>query len=74
MKISATTLGEPGDDWLSMTMKLGYLVSTVIFFAQFLIALTGRSGRWWRNWSNTFSNSPKKQNAPTAPAWRSSAT
>lgn len=39
MKITATTLGETGGDWLSMTMKVGYLVSTLIFFALFAVAL-----------------------------------
>ena len=39
MKITATTLGETGGDWLSMTMDVGYLVSTAIFFSLFLIAL-----------------------------------
>jgi uncharacterized membrane-anchored protein len=39
MKITATTLGETGGDWLSMTMKVGYLASTLIFFSLFLVAL-----------------------------------
>ena len=39
IKIAATTLGETGGDALSMTLNLGYLVSTVIFMACFLIAL-----------------------------------
>lgn len=39
MKITATTLGETGGDWLSMTMGFGYLTSTLIFFAIFLVAL-----------------------------------
>src|SRR5262249_32641256 len=39
MKITATTLGETGGDWLSMTMNLGYLMSTLIFFGLFVIAL-----------------------------------
>ena len=38
LKITATTLGETGGDWLSMTMKLGYLTSTLIFFTLFLAA------------------------------------
>ena len=36
MKITATTLGETGGDWLSMTMKFGYLISTLIFFGLFV--------------------------------------
>lgn len=39
MKIAATTLGETGGDWLSMTMNVGYLVSTLIFFGLFVVAL-----------------------------------
>jgi len=39
MKITATTLGETGGDWLSMTMKVGYGVSTLVFFGIFLAAL-----------------------------------
>jgi uncharacterized membrane-anchored protein len=39
LKIIATTLGETGGDLLSQTMHVGYLVSTVIFFAVFLIAM-----------------------------------
>jgi uncharacterized membrane-anchored protein len=38
VKIAATTLGETAGDTLSMTMHLGYLLSTVIFFAA-LVAL-----------------------------------
>lgn len=37
IKILATTLGETGGDTLSMTMKLGYLVSTAIFAAALVI-------------------------------------
>lgn len=36
IKIAATTLGETGGDALSMTLKLGYAVSTGVFFAFFL--------------------------------------
>ena len=34
IKICATTLGETGGDALSMTLNLGYTISTVIFFAR----------------------------------------
>jgi uncharacterized membrane-anchored protein len=37
IKILATTLGETGGDSLSMSMNLGYLLSTVIFAGIFLI-------------------------------------
>jgi uncharacterized membrane-anchored protein len=36
IKIAATTLGETGGDALSMTLNLGYAVSTTIFFAFFV--------------------------------------
>lgn len=39
IKITATTLGETGGDSLSMSMDLGYLLSTGIFGAIFLIAV-----------------------------------
>ena len=39
IKIAATTLGETGGDAVSMSMNLGYLISTVIFAAVFLIAV-----------------------------------
>ncbi len=39
MKIIATTLGETGGDALSMSLGLGYLLSTVIFAAAFLLAV-----------------------------------
>jgi uncharacterized membrane-anchored protein len=42
MKITATTIGETGGDWLSMTMNVGYLVSTLIFFGIFVVALGGQ--------------------------------
>lgn len=39
IKIVATTLGETGGDVLSMTLKLGYLLSTVFFFGVFAVAV-----------------------------------
>ena len=39
IKIAATTLGETGGDAVSMSMHLGYLVSTAIFAALFMIAV-----------------------------------
>src|SRR5438046_8529188 len=42
LKITATTLGETGGDWLSMTMNVGYLASTLIFFTIFALALGGQ--------------------------------
>jgi uncharacterized membrane-anchored protein len=42
IKIAATTLGETGGDALSMSLKLGYAVSTGIFFALFAIAVVAQ--------------------------------
>jgi len=39
LKIVATTLGETGGDLLAQTLQVGYLVSTLIFFALFLVAV-----------------------------------
>jgi len=39
IKIIATTLGETGGDALSMTLGLGYLLSTIIFIGIFLVAV-----------------------------------
>ncbi len=42
IKIAATTLGETGGDALSMSLNLGYLLSTGIFMAFFLAALSSQ--------------------------------
>jgi uncharacterized membrane-anchored protein len=42
IKIAATTLGETGGDALSMSLNVGYAVSTVIFFALFLVLVTAQ--------------------------------
>ncbi len=42
MKIVATTLGETAGDLLSMTLDVGYAVSSLILIAVFLIALIGQ--------------------------------
>lgn len=42
VKILATTLGETGGDALSMTLKLGYAVSTFVFLAFFGVALAAQ--------------------------------
>jgi uncharacterized membrane-anchored protein len=36
IKIAATTLGETGGDWVTMSLSLGYLVGSAIFAAVFL--------------------------------------
>jgi uncharacterized membrane-anchored protein len=42
IKIAATTLGETGGDALSMTLKLGYALSTIIFLGLFLVAVAAQ--------------------------------
>jgi uncharacterized membrane-anchored protein len=42
IKIAATTLGETGGDALSMTMHLGYAISTAIFFAFFIAVVAAQ--------------------------------
>src|SRR5437588_9916207 len=44
VKICATTLGETGGDALSMSMNLGYAVSTLIFLAFFIVTLIAQVG------------------------------
>ncbi len=48
LKIAATTLGETGGDLLAQTLHVGYLVSTAIFLAAFLVAVVFqlRAGRF----------------------------
>ncbi len=42
IKIAATTVGETGGDALSMTMNLGYALSTAIFFGFFIVAVAAQ--------------------------------
>jgi len=42
IKIAATTLGETGGDWVTMTLSLGYLIGTVIFAVVFLGLVAGQ--------------------------------
>jgi uncharacterized membrane-anchored protein len=42
IKIAATTLGETGGDALSMTMHLGYGLSTAIFFSLFIATVAAQ--------------------------------
>jgi uncharacterized membrane-anchored protein len=48
IKIAATTLGETGGDWVTMSLKLGYLVGTGIFAVLFVLLVAGqvRAGRF----------------------------
>ena len=47
-KVAATTLGETGGDWVTMSLNLGYLVGTAIFAAIFiaLVWLQVRASRF----------------------------
>ena len=42
IKIAATTLGETGGDWVSMSLKLGYLVGSAIFAVIFVGLVAGQ--------------------------------
>src|SRR6476620_2890258 len=42
VKIFATTVGETGGDALSMTLKLGYVVSSAIFLGFFVVMLAAQ--------------------------------
>ena len=42
MKICATTLGETAGDLLSMTLNVGYAISTIILLSVFLVTLTAQ--------------------------------
>lgn len=42
IKVAATTLGETGGDWVTMSLKLGYLVGTAIFAALFIALVFGQ--------------------------------
>lgn len=54
IKIVATTLGETGGDWVSMSLNLGYLIGSLIFLAAFVVlvsaqirALQFRASLYW---------------------------
>ncbi len=42
IKIAATTLGETAGDWVSMSLKLGYLIGSAIFAVLFIGLVTGQ--------------------------------
>ena len=42
IKIAATTLGETGGDWVSMSLELGYLVGSAIFAVIFILLVSGQ--------------------------------
>jgi uncharacterized membrane-anchored protein len=42
IKVAATTLGETGGDWVTMSLKLGYLVGTIIFAVLFVALVLGQ--------------------------------
>ena len=42
IKIAATTLGETGGDWVTMSLNLGYLIGTAIFAVFFVMLVLGQ--------------------------------
>ena len=49
VKIVATTLGETGGDWVTMSLGLGYVVGTLIFAALFVALVMAQvRSRWFR--------------------------
>jgi uncharacterized membrane-anchored protein len=44
VKVAATTLGETGGDAVTMSMNLGYLVGSAIFFVLFVVAVATQIG------------------------------
>jgi uncharacterized membrane-anchored protein len=42
IKVTSTTLGETAGDLMSMTMEVGYAVSTLILMSLFLVSVTGQ--------------------------------
>lgn len=42
IKVAATTLGETGGDWVTMSLKLGYLIGTAIFAGIFVVLVAGQ--------------------------------
>lgn len=42
IKVAATTLGETGGDWVTMSLKLGYLVGSAIFAVIFIGLVSGQ--------------------------------
>ena len=42
VKIAATTLGETGGDWVTMSLNLGYLIGSLIFTLIFIGLVTGQ--------------------------------
>jgi uncharacterized membrane-anchored protein len=42
IKVAATTLGETGGDWVTMSLNLGYLVGCLIFAAIFIALVAGQ--------------------------------
>ena len=42
IKIAATTVGETGGDWVTMSLNLGYAIGSAIFLAIFIIAVAAQ--------------------------------
>jgi uncharacterized membrane-anchored protein len=45
IKVAATTLGETGGDWVTMSLNLGYLVGSAIFLVIFVTAVAVQRSR-----------------------------
>ena len=75
IKIAATTLGETGGDAVSMSMNLGYAVTSVIFVAVFVVAVAAQiAAKRFIPCSIGWSSSPRRRSArpwPTSPTARS---
>jgi uncharacterized membrane-anchored protein len=68
VKICATTVGETGGDALSMSLSLGYAVSTLIFLAFFVVALavqlTAKRYHPWIYWMVVVATTPSARRRP----------
>jgi uncharacterized membrane-anchored protein len=55
LKITATTLGETAGDLMSMTLEVGYAISTIILMSLFLVSVVGqlavKDHRPWLYWT-----------------------
>lgn len=42
IKLAATTLGETGGDWVTMSLNFGYLLGSLIFLAGFVVLVAAQ--------------------------------
>ena len=65
IKIAATTLGETGGDWVTMSLGLGYLIGTLIFAAIFVAVVAAQvSARKFHPFLYGRLSSPRRRSAP----------